>query len=585
MKKYLLLLTAICILPRSAIVFADDISVEAAVDRKTVPIGGAIKLAVTVNGTQSVAQRTLPDIQGFQTHYGGSSTRVSVVNGKMSASVIYAYSLIPLKVGKFTISPISLTFEGKEYQTAPIDVEIVNSNDASREEELDDYIHLTLAAGKNSVYLNEGLPITITLYYRQVDVRDIAYPTLPTNAFSKRNFEKPVQRRENIDGVLFNVVQFQTIVNPVSVGQVTLGPAELECHLVVEDRSQRERSFFDHDFFGGPRTHPIVLKSDTIAVTVLDFPTEGKPRGFTGTVGDYELRVNAKPTSVKAGEPITLTMTVTGQGNIETISAPTITDSHGFKIYDTQSATTSGGKTFEQVLIPKDASIQAIPEIRFSFFDPASAKYKTLRQSPIPISVTPNTVSDELKIVDHSQVAMTTKRKEKLGRDILYIKDSIGSIQKGDTYLYRSGLFLFAQLLPLAAYLGILGYRKRKDKLKADVSYARLRRAPRNAKKGMESASKLKKEGKSAEFCDTVFKVMQEYLGDSFDLPAAGLTSEVRYELERREIKPETLENLSEFFELCDNVRYAPAEVSRQGMQNLFELTENTIKQLSEQVG
>ena len=52
--------------------------------------------------------------------------------------------------------------------------------------------------------------------------------------------------------------------------------------------------------------------------------------------------------------------------------------------------------------------------------------------------------------------------------------------------------------------------------------------------------------------------------------------------MERRGIKPETLENLSEFFELCDNVRYAPAEVSRQEMQNLFELTENTIKQLSE---
>ena len=589
MKKYLVLLLAIVLLLQSAAMFADNISVEATVDQKIVPIGGTIQLTVSINGTQSVVQPELPDIQGFQTNYGSSSTHISFVNGEMSASVSYVYSLIPLKVGKYTISPIPVTHEGKMYRTAPIEVEIIKgnaaSNDGSQEEELDDFIYLTLTAGKNSVYLNEGLPITITLYSRQVSVRDVAYPTLITNAFSRRNFEKPIQRRENIDGVVFNVVQFQTIVNPVSVGQVTLGPAELECSLVVVDRARRQRSFFDDDFFAAPRTRPIVLKSNPIAVTVLDFPTQRKPGGFAGAVGDYELHVNAKPTSVKVGEPITLTMAVTGRGNFETISAPIITDNGGFKTYEAQSTITPNGRTFEQVLIPRDASIQAIPEIQFSFFNPESAEYRALTQTPIPISVAANPVNEELKIVDHSQVAATPKRTEELGRDILYIKDSIGSVQKGNTYLYGNGLFLFAQLLPLAAYLGILGYRKRKDRLKDDVGYARLRRAPRNAKKGMELASKLMNEEKATEFCDTVFRIMQEYLADSFNLPAAGLTSEALGELEARGIKPETLKNLSEFFELCDSVRYAPAEVSRQEMQSLFELAENTIKQLSEQVG
>ena len=232
-----MLLLAIVLLLQSAAVFADNISVEATVDQKIVPIGGTIQLTVSINGTQSVVQPELPDIQGFQTNYGSSSTHISFVNGEMSASVSYVYSLIPLKVGKYTISPIPVTHEDKTYRTAPIDVEIIKgnaaSNDGNREEELDDFIYLTLTAGKNSVYLNERLPITITLYSRQVSVRDVAYPTLTTNAFSMRNFEKPIQRRENIDGMVFNVVQFQKIVNPVLVGQVTLGPAELECSLVV----------------------------------------------------------------------------------------------------------------------------------------------------------------------------------------------------------------------------------------------------------------------------------------------------------------------------------------------------------------
>ena len=261
----------------------------------------------------------------------------------------------------------------------------------------------------------KGLPITITLYSRQVSVRDIAYPTLTNSAFSMRNFEKPIQRRENIDGVVFNVVQFQKIVNPVSVGEVTLGPAELECSLVVADRARRQRSFFDDDLFAAPRTRPIVLKSNPIAVTVLDFPTRGKPGGFAGAVGDYELHVNAKPASVKVGEPITLTMAVTGRGNFETISPPIITDSGGFKTYEAQSTITPNGRTFEQVLIPRDASIQSIPEIQFSFFDPVSAEYRTLRQAPIPISVAANPVNEELKIVDHSQVVATPKEQKNWG--------------------------------------------------------------------------------------------------------------------------------------------------------------------------
>ena len=589
MKKVNSLLFAISLLLQSSAVFADKISVEASVDRKIVPIGGTVRLTVSINGTQSAVQPTLPDIQGFQTHYVGPSTKISVVNGKMSASVSQVYSLVALKVGKYTISSISVTHEGKKYQTAPINVEIIkgnaNSNSGSRKEILEDLIYLTLTAAKDTVYLNQELPITITLYSRQVNVRDIEYPTFTTTAFSIKEFEKPTQRRENIDGVLFNVVQFQTIVNPVSVGPSTLGPAELKCSLVVGNRARRHGSLFDDDFFARPQRRPIVLKSDSIVVTVLDFPTQRKPHGFNGTVGEYELHVDVKPTSVKVGEPITLTMTVTGRGNIETILTPFITNLNGFKAYDAQATTTSRGKTFEQVLIPKDASLQAIPEIQFSFFQPASAKYQTLRKGPFPISVAANAIGDELKIVDIPQAALTARRTEELGRDILYIKDSIGSVHKGNAYLYRSGLFLFAQLLPLAAYFGILGYRKRKDRLKADVSYARLRRAPRKAKEGMELASKLMKEGKSAEFCDTVFKVIQEYLGDSFNLPTAGLTSEVLDELEGRGIEAEILENLSEFFELCDGVRYAPAQISRQEMQSLFQLTENTMKRISEQIG
>ena len=188
----------------------------------------------------------------------------------------------------------------------------------------------------------------------------------------------------------------------------------------------------------GAETRPFTLKSEPLKITVQALPLEGKPHDFSGAIGKYALQVEAKPTEVKVGEPITLTMQVTGRGNIETISLPKILGLDGFKTYDPQIKTDERGKSFEQVLIPEDESIKAVPEIRFSYFNPEDEQYHTIKKEKIPILVTPLASEEALKIVDLPGVAKTVKR-EKLGRDILYIKDSMKGVQKGDSYLYQNG--------------------------------------------------------------------------------------------------------------------------------------------------
>jgi len=591
MKQFFPLLFIALLLLQGMTAFADSISVSASVDRKVVSVGGRIQLTVMVEGAQSVDAPNLPDIDGFQAQYIGPSTQVSIVNGQMSASVSHIYSLVALKVGKYTINPISVKYQGKTYQTKPIIVEIVKGavpqrlgqGETSQADELRDYIYLTITAEKEKVYLNEELPITIRLYARQLNVRDIEYPTFSSNGFSVRGFTKPIQTREVVNGARFDVIKFQTVVYPVSVGLLTLGPAQLKCSLIIQNRRRRRRSLFDDDFFGdifGSRQkRPMTLKSEPLRITVQAFPLPGKPKDFAGAVGQFALQVEAKPREVKVGEPITLTMKVTGSGNMETVSSPKISGLGRFKTYEPQIKTSEYGKTFEQVLIPKDESIRAIPEICFSFFDPEDEVYHPIKKGPIPILVKAIPAEEGLKIVDLPEVTQTLKR-EKLGRDILYIKDSMGSVKKGHSHLYKNGLFIFAQILPLLAFFGVFVYQKRKDKLANNVSYARQKQAPRKARKGFASATKLAQEGKSEEFCNVIFKTMQEYLGDKFALPSAGITSEVVNELRQCGVKEEALEKLQSFFESCDSVRFASAEISQSEMQRMLELTEETMKLL-----
>lgn len=596
MKQFSPILFIALLLLQGTTVFADSISVSASVDRKVVSVGDAIQLTVAIEGAHSVGAPDLPDIDGFQAQYVGPSTQVSIVNGQMSASVSHIYSLVALKVGKYTINPISVSYKGKTYQTKPITVEVVKGaapqsrgqEGAPQADELKDYIYLTLTAEKERVYLNEELPITIRLYSRRLDVRDIEYPTFSSNSFSVRKFTKPVQTQEAVDGVLFDVIKFQTVVYPVSTGRLTLGPAQLKCSLVTKNRSRKRRSLFDDDFFndsifddffGQYQKRPIELKSEPLEIIAEDFPLQGKPQDFSGAVGQFALQVEAKPTEVKVGEPITLTMKVTGAGNIETVSLPKLSGLDKFKTYEPQIKTDESGKSFEQVLIPKDESIKAIPEVRFSFFDPEDEKYHTIKKGPIPILVQAMPAEEKLKIVDLPEVTKRVKP-EKLGRDILYIKDSIGSVKKGNSYLYKNSVFLFAQIIPLLALFGALIYQKRKDKLANDIGYVRQKQAPRKAKKGLVLAEKFAQEGKSGEFCNVIFKTMQEYLGGKFALPSAGITSEIVNELRKRGIKEEALEKLQSFFESCDSVRFAPAEISQGEMQRLLALTEETMKLL-----
>ena len=597
MIRFLLFLSIGLSFLQSTTAIADQISVSASVDSKIVRVGGRIQLTVSIEGTQSVNAPDLPEINGFQAQYQGPRSQISIANGQIFASSIeHRYGLTALKIGKYTIDPIQVKYEGKSYHSEPITLEIIKGSSRqgqsgeSQDDELKDYIYLTLTAEKERVYLNEAFPITIKLCHRQLDARDIEYPTLLANAFSVRNFTKPNRTQEIVDGVGFNCLSFQTIVYPVATGQLTVGPAQLNCSLNIKRQSGRQSSFFDDDlfgrspfddFFGRTETRSLTLKSGHLKITVEALPLEGKPHDFSGAIGKYALQVEAKPTEVKVGEPITLTMHVTGRGNMETVSLPKIYGLDGFKIYDPQIKTDERGKSFEQVLIPEDERIKAIPEIRFSYFDPEDEQYHTIKKGKIPIHVTALAVEETLKIVDLPGVAQTLKR-EKLGRDILYIKDSMKGVQKGNSYLYQNRVFLFAQTLPLIAFFGVLIYQKRKDKLAGDISYARQRGAPRKAKKGLDAAKKLAQAGKSGAFCDAIFRTMQEYIGDQFTIPSAGITSEVVDELRKHGVKEDVLDKLRNFFESCDSVRFVPAEISQSEMQRLLELTEEAMNLLSD---
>ena len=133
------------------------------------------------------------------------------------------------------------------------------------------------------------------------------------------------------------------------------------------------------------------------------------------------------------------------------------------------------------------------------------------------------------------------------------------------------------QLFPLLAIILVFIYQKKRERLQTDIRYARSLRAPRKVRKNIQRVKQLLRSSQADQFFDAVFDTLQEYLGDKFHLPTAGITSDIVNNLTPYNISQETLDKLRECFENCDTARFAPTSITKDQMQRTLTLLEDVI--------
>lgn len=589
------------ILLLSTHVLAKDINFEATVDRNKVGLGQSLQLNLTFDGSQNMPAPELSALDGFQVRYLGPSTRMSIINGQASSSVTYVYTLLPTKVGMLKLGPFKFEHNADTYNAGPIDIEVLETpaqaeNLSAQQEqpqikELEQRIFLTLQLKKDKIYLNETVPVMIKLFVNKLGVRDIQFPQFNYDGFSVGKFETPRQYQEVVGGINYDVIEFQTSISGLKPGEFRLGPAAMQCNLVMRKQvNQRGSAAFDDffnadvfdNFFGGYQAYAMNLKSTDIPVVVLSLPQENKPASFSGALGVFDFQAALSPLEAKVGDPITLKATVQGQGNFNTVNLPEANLGNDFKVYEPQIKQDNGAKTFEEVLIPLNASIKEIPAMNFSFFNTQTGLYQTITRGPFPVRIIKPEKEEEFKITEGQQpAAQMMIKEEKLGADIIYLKNEPGELRQKRGYLYQNKVFLWFQFIPFLFYLLIAAMHARNRKLATDVKYARQLLAPRKAKVGILRARGFLEKGSAGEFYDTLFAVLQEYLGNKFHLSSKGITiSIIDEQLKHKNIPEEILVNLRNIFSECDMVRYAASQLTKDNMQNSLKRLEEIIDYL-----
>ncbi len=598
MKKFiasLLMLMALCV-----VAWADAVTFEAAVSSSQVPLDEVLQLTLTVTGANdNLDPVSLPVIDGFTAKYLGPSDSSSYVfvNGKSEShtSRSFIYNLFPNKVGKFEIPAISATIAGHTYATQPIVVEVVSSssnvqqpsgqvssqNQAPSLESLKDKIFLAAHVDKKEVYLNEKVPLTIKLLVNDVPVRDIQYPQFEKQGFQTDAFDKPQQSSGIFNGSRYDTVEFKTNIYPNRLGEVTLGPVQLSANLLYKTGSNNpfgsNSGFLGTDvfnsFFDSYASRPIVLTSEPVVLHVLPLPQESRPNDFSGAIGQFDFKVAVSPVQVKAGDPITLKMDITGKGNFKNFQIP-VFQAAGFKTYSPQIKDLGNEKTAEEVIIPMSVDVKEVPALRFSYFDIQAKDYKTIVQGPFPIQVAASSPEQEFKAVGFSNLnpaGGVNGNSFSWGKVFHKIFQCAGRI-------FRSVIFWIGSGLVLAAWVSLIVWRRFQERLKNDPAFARRLKAVSQAKRALIPAGELISKGQTKDFYALISKILRDYLANKWHHSSAALNmDEILSRLKAAECHEARIAELKAILEQADLACFAGAIVDPEKMRTHLAETQDLI--------
>ena len=168
----------------------------------------------------------------------------------------------------------------------------------------------------------------------------------------------------------YEVHVFQRALFPLTAGRHEIPPARLEYALPLSN------SFFAREESHSARTQSLV-------VIAREPPVNGRPTGFRGAVGRLDLQTRLDGRAQRTGDPFTYTAVVFGTGNVSLLPRPELSVSWADVVpgavrvqMDSSTTLVRGRKEFDYILTPVKPGRQAVPAIRYPFFNPYTEQYE-----------------------------------------------------------------------------------------------------------------------------------------------------------------------------------------------------------------
>lgn len=517
--------------------------IQLAIEPQVIRLNESAVLKLTFANINPPQAPMMPDIPGFTLQFAGQESRIQITNGQQEQRITFNYRMSPRSTGKFRVGPFTMNMGGREQVLDGVDIEVLPTTGGAESggQTIDDLVFARILLPREKVYLQERFEVELALYYRGVQLdRGIQLQNMPSTGLHLDNFEEIGSTRENIDNEIYLVRRFRMRGTALSSGEFELAPM-VRVNVLVENSRSRDPFFQGFgSFFNMQSSEPLSVPAEPKKVTILPLPAEGRPDNFSGAVGKFNADIEVNPRELNAGDPVTLTVRITGRGNFETISMPAIRLGDDFRQYDPKLvAAGDNHKVFEQVFIPRSDKIKELPPVSFTYFDPDAGEYKSIVKGPVALTVHGGGAATP-QMVQAPTAPATASTKDPLGIDIIDLKRTAPPVWTVTTLPGLPGPGRIAtHALPVFAIAVLAVLRKRRESIDRDIGRRRRSLAPKSARASLQKAEKALAESNPAAFHEALWQAMADYTGHRANLEPGQVTPSLILDLARRGGLPE----------------------------------------------
>jgi hypothetical protein len=543
---------------------AQKISARISSDRAV--LGEVLTLQVTVSNPQQASTPISPRTDAFdirlQSLNPHESSQVTIVNGRMTkmSSYTYSYQARPLRRGTLVIPPFAFKENGVVHQSTPLTVTV-------GEDQGGPFVLCEVTSHTPVAYVGEAVTLTLRVRiqrYQQSGYQPLEADSMWTNAlidtqatswgvFAEADLSRPAVRQQRLrddDGAEKWYYHFTVdyTVEPTASGPFDFGDIEFVYRYPIRLRRA---------MFGGlslDRARTIAVRPELPDLLIKPIPLNGRPEGFSGAVGAYQIQTEAKPTEVPVGDPITLTMTITGTGPLERLAAPKLNEisalTHDFEVPGDLPAGEVVGrsKRFVVTLRALREDVAEIPPIPMSYFDPRTERFTTAMSRAIPLAVKP---AERLALP-------TTPLSISGGAQVLApmfetTEGLLANFRQPDEILTdqaaRMGSAAWGAIIafPLI-YLTVFIVQARSARFRDDAALRRRSRAFATARRSLHNGAQAPGDVRGA---------LIRYVADRANAPAGGLTRDEALRIVRDRCVPQELtDRLDGFLERLELAQY-----------------------------
>ncbi|MBR4632627.1 MAG: protein BatD [Elusimicrobia bacterium] len=574
----------------SVYVYSNTIEMNSSVNKTSVALNETLQLTVSIKGdSKNLPYFSAPTLKDFNTYGSSQSKSMSIVNGQITNTLSYIYTLSPKREGECEIPSFKLDYNGQTYETDPIKITVSQAKTVSsvpvqqtqipqQKQSSQVYnfdtskaVFVESKVDKKTAYINEKIIYTFSFY---TSVNLLSNPSYQPPSFIGFFTGNTTQNnyRIQINGRDYVVTEVATELYPQQEGNIKIDKSMIA--VSIEDFSKNYDDFFASFF---RRSKTVELVTDEINIKVLKVPQN------ISMVGNFKMIATVDKKDKKENEPFDLKITISGDGNIKTIQEPELVLSDNLKQYETsekiiKQGDKETGKEFTTLIMPLSAGEGEIKILSKKYFDMQTKQIKSLPAKDIKVNV-----SEDLFAKKSSDTATDNAVRNKdiydykennqiqPNIDLSFLVKAYNFIKKPVLWIILGGLLLLYILVRL--FLKYIEYiNKDQQKLNNKKAY----------KKSKKYFQKAKKTKNASEFYGYMYKGLMEYFASVLGQSAEGLTAyKIRKDLEQRSVNPDLIKQIENIIDECSIVLYSQNTGNNENnLKDFYNKTFDTLKQL-----